>query len=255
MKNNLTRRDFNQKISSAIISYALIDSLFATDAIGKPIEPIVQHWSKRLNEMCQDLKLEKISQRQWQTQIEALFRQVEMNELLKFIDFEKLIKGFQYPDLGVNVKYVKFPKLDGIPQKTVFLKKIFGMKKNRAIIPHGHSNMSSAHLVLKGSFALKHYDKVKEENNHLIIKPTIDKKISIGDASSISDSHNNIHWFIADSDVAFTFDVIMLDLNKKHYDIHNIDINAGEKIANNLIRAKKLDVETALKKYGKHSHH
>lgn len=115
--------------------------------------------------------------------------------------------------------------------------------------------MASAHLVLKGDFALKHYNKVKEEKNHLIIQPTIDKKISVGDASSISDDHNNIHWFIADSEVAFTFDVIMLDLNEKHYDIHNIDILNGEKLSNGSIRAEKLDVQAALKKYGKQSHH
>jgi hypothetical protein len=198
--------------------------------------------------------LEKISQKKWQTQVEALFDTIEMSELLQFIDFDKLIKNFKYPDLGVNTRYVKFPKLEGIPQNTIFIKKIFGMKKGRAIIPHGHSNMASAHLVLKGSFALKHYDKVREEKNHLIIKPTIDKTARVGDASSISDDKNNIHWFIADSDFAFTFDVIMVNLNKKAYDIHNLDIKAGEKLSGNLIRAKKLDVETALKKYGKRHH-
>ena len=254
-KSTVSRREFNQKISSSIISYALIESLFAFDAIAKPIAPITNHWSKQLNEKCKDLRLDTISQQEWQTAVETLFATINMDELLRFIEFDKLIKGFQYPDLGVNVKYVKFPKLAGIPQRTAFVKKIFGMKKGRAIIPHGHSNMASAHLVLKGDFALKHYNKIEEEKNHLIIQPTIDKKISVGDASSISDDQNNIHWFIADSDIAFTFDVIMLDLNEKHYDIHNIDILEGEKLSNGSIRAKKLDVQTALKKYGKQSHH
>ena len=96
---------------------------------------------------------------------------------------------------------------------------------------------------------------MEEEKNHLIVKPTVDRVAQVGDASSISDEKNNIHWFIADSPQAFTFDVIMLDLGGKSYDIHNIDIRDGEKIQNGLIRAQKMDVEAALKKYGKETHH
>lgn len=47
----------------------------------------------------------------------------------------------------------------------------------------------------------------------------------------------------------------MLDLNEKHYDIHNMDILDGEKLSNGSIRAEQLDVPAALKKYGKQSHH
>jgi len=87
---------------------------------------------------------------------------------LTFIDFDRLIQGFTYPDLGVNTKWVKFPPLDGLPERTVFLKKIFGMKKNRAIIPHGHSNMVSAHLVLKGEFASGDTVNIDEKDDELV---------------------------------------------------------------------------------------
>ena len=51
----------------------------------------------------------------------------------------------------------------------------------------------------------------------------------------------------------FTRDVV--DSVIKNPDIENIDPEAAEKIAGNLLRVKKLDVETALKKYGKEMHH
>ena len=178
-----------------------------------------------------------------------------LNDVLKFIDFEKLTKNFQYADLGVNTKPVVFPMIEGLPSNTAFVKKIFGIQKDRAIIPHGHSNMSSSHLVLKGELSLRQFEKVEEEKDHLIIKPTVDRVATVGDASSISDERNNIHWFIANSPHAFTFDVIMLDLDGKEYDIHNIDIRGGENLPNGLIRAEKMDVESALKKYGKETHH
>jgi hypothetical protein len=248
------RRDFSKQILGTALNYFLLESLFSSQAFAKPVAPIANHWAKQLSEICNDLKLEKISSSLWQNQVEKLFNHIQLEELLKFIDFETLTKNFDYPDLGVNTKMITFPKLDGLPEKTVFIKKIFGMRKDRAIIPHGHSNMSSAHLVLKGEFALKHYDKVHEDEKNLFIKPTIEKIAKLGSSSSISDEKNNIHWFIANTETAFTFDVIMLDLGGKEYDIHNIDIEAGEKTRDGLIRAPKMDVQTALKKYGKQHH-
>ncbi len=216
--------------------------------------PITDHWAKRLHEYCQDLDKEYISPGEWQDHVEQLFAHIELNELLKFIEFEKLIQGFEYPDLGVNTKAVRFPKLDGLPENTLFYKKIFGLKKGRSIIPHGHSNMASAHLVLKGDFSLKHYDKIQQEENHLIVKPTISKQIHPGSCSTISDERDNIHWFIADSETAFTFDVIMLNLNQAAYDIQNLDMLEAELIGEGLMRTPILNVETALKKYGKIHH-
>lgn len=248
------RREFGKQVLGAALNYFLLESIFNSQAFAKPVVPIANHWAKQLSEFCNDLKLDKISPVLWQSQVEKLLNHIELTELLKFIDFDNLTRNFDYPDFGVNTKMVQFPKLDGLPEKTVFVKKIFGMKKGRAIIPHGHTNMSSAHLVLKGEFTLKHYDKVAEEDKYLLIKPTIDKTAGVGSSSSISDEKNNIHWFIANTVTAFTFDVIMLDLGGKAYDIHNLDMAAGEKTGKGLIRAPKMNVETALKKYGKQHH-
>lgn len=129
------------------------------------------------------------------------------------------------------------------------------MKKDRAIIPHGHINISSAHLIIKGEMHLRHYEKIRQEENNLIIKPTVDKMINLGESSSISDEKDNVHWFIVNSESAFTFDVIMLDLNGKHYDIYNLDIYEKQDLSDGTLRVPILDVKTALKKYGKETHH
>ena len=46
----------------------------------------------------------------------------------------------------------------------------------------------------------------------------------------------------------------MLDLNNKSYDIHNLDMYEAEDLKNGTFMAPILDVETALKKYGKQHH-
>ena len=68
------------------------------------------------------------------------------------------------------------------------------------------------------------------------------------------DEKDNVHWFIANTETAFTFDVIMLDLNEKPYDIHNLDIFEKQDLSDGNMQVPILDVETALKKYGKQHH-
>jgi hypothetical protein len=251
----MNRREFSKGFLATVANFALIDSLFASNAFGNNIKSITNHWAIKLNEFCSDLRTETITTIQWQQQISELYKEIDLCEILKFIDFENLIKGFQHPELGVNTKPVKFPKLAGLPDRTAFVKKIFGMKKDRAIIPHGHSNMASAHLILNGEMHLRHYEKIKQENENLVIKPTIDKIAKIGDSSSISEEMDNVHWFVANTETAFTFDVIMLDLNNKPYEIHNLDIYEKEDLKDGTLRVPILDIEKALKKYGKETHH
>jgi len=251
-----SRRQFCLTLLGTVAAHALLSSCTATpQVVSSKVEPVLKHWAIGLNEYCADLKTSKLSQIEWQSAVETLFGRIDLPELLKFIDFESLRKGLKYPDLGVSTANVTLPTLDGLPKDVVFLKKIFGLKRDRAIIPHGHSNMSSGHLILEGEFDLRHFEKVSQTKQHLTIRPTIERKAAAGSFSSISDERDNVHWFVATSEYAYTFDVIMLDLNGKRYDIHNLDIEKAEKSANGELRAPIIDVQAALRKYGKGSMH
>ncbi|HEX6280558.1 MAG TPA: hypothetical protein VFZ49_11165 [Pyrinomonadaceae bacterium] len=252
-----SRRQFCSTLLGSVAAHALLSSCTAApEAVVSPkVEPILKHWAIELNEYCSDLRKANLSQRDWQRSMERLFGRIDLSELLKFIDFESLRKGFEYPDLGVATANVALPPLDGLPKDVVFLKKIFGLKRDRAIIPHGHSNMASGHLVLEGEFDLRHFEKLGQTKDHLTIRATIERKAAAGSFSSISDERDNVHWFVATSDHAYTFDVIMLDLNGKQYDIHNIDIERAEKGSNGELRAPIIEVKTALRKYGKGTIH
>ncbi|HWM90033.1 MAG TPA: hypothetical protein VN493_04645 [Thermoanaerobaculia bacterium] len=251
----MNRREFSKSLIGSIASYALFRTLFLKDALAGSVKPVTDHWLRGLHEMSLDLKTGKITPGQWQTKIDELFDRVGFEELLTRIDFDKLVQGFEYPDLGVNTKWVRFPQLEGLPEDLAFYSKIFGMKKDRAIIPHGHRNMVSCHYVLKGELWLRHYDKVEEDGTHMIIEPTVDQLARVGSHSSISDERNNIHWLKATTDTAFTYDVLIVDVNGKKYEVDNIDPYGAEKIAGNQLRVRKLPLEEALNKYGHDSHH
>jgi hypothetical protein len=110
--------------------------------------------------------------------------------------------------------------------------------------------MVSCHYVLKGEFWLRQYNRVADEDTHMIIAPTVDQLARAGSHSSISDERNNVHWLIATTDTAFTYDVIVGGLGGKKTEINNIDPDTAEKIAGNQLRVRKLPVDEALKKYG-----
>ena len=40
---------------------------------------------------------------------------------------------------------------------SVFGKQIFALKKDRSVVPHGHDNMCTGFIILRGSFSGKHY--------------------------------------------------------------------------------------------------
>jgi hypothetical protein len=251
----MNRRELIRSMAGSVASYALFRTLFASDAFAAEVRPITTSWLKSLHEMSMDLKAGKITPGQWQTQIEQLYDRVEVGELLTAIDFDKLTRGFEYPDLGVSTKWVKFPELEGLPDNVTFFSKIFGMRRDRAIIPHGHRNMVSCHYVLKGELWLRHYDKVEEDGTHMVLEPTVDQLAPVGSHSAISDEKNNVHWLKATTETAFTYDVLVVDLNGRKWEVDNVDPDGAEKIAAGRLRVRKLPVEEALKKYGHDMQH
>lgn len=251
----MDRRELLKSLAGSIASYALFRTLFTRDVFAAQVRPVTSSWLKGLHEMSMDLTAGKITPGQWQARIQELFDRVEARELIAAIDFDKLIQGFEHPDLGVNTKWVKFPELEGLPEKLAFYSKIFGMKRDRAIIPHGHRNMVSCHYVLQGELRLRHYDKIEEDGSHMVIEPTVDDLARVGSHSSISDERNNIHWLRATTETAFTYDVLVVDLNGRKWEVDNIDPHGAEKLAGGRLRVRKLGVDEALRKYGNEAHH
>ena len=250
-----SRREVISVLAQGVASYSFFSLLFSTNAFGRPVREHTDHWVKQLNDMSRDLKRGGISQIQWQEQLAELYNYISPEELMEFVDFDRLVKDFTLPDRGVNTRPVRFPRLVGLPNTLVFGKKLFGMKKDRAIIPHGHNNMVSCHFVLQGEVHVRHYNKISEDDTSMVIEPTVDLIGKPGSFSSISDQHNNVHWIRALTPTAFTFDVIVTDLNGDDWDVQNIDPYTAQPNGQGQLRAEKLGVEEALRKYGHDSHH
>ena len=203
----LTRRQFSSQMLGSLVAYSLIETLFQGDLFADGVRPVIQQWMIDLNTLGQDLKGQKLTDLQFQAKMEELYRKVNLPELLKLVQFDRLEKSAKFPDKGAQSLGFDLSKVDGLPKRVVFGKQIFAMKQGRSVVPHGHDNMCTGFIILKGDFAGKHYDRIVDNEDHYLIRPTIDRKFKPGECSTISDHKDNVHWFKADSPTGFIFNI------------------------------------------------
>ncbi len=102
----------------------------------------------------------KLSQVEWQKKIEELYQKADVADFLKLVDFDKLTANLELADTGARSLTVKFPQVEGVTDKLAWGRQIFALKKGRSVVPHGHNNMATAFLILKGDFRGRHYDRI-----------------------------------------------------------------------------------------------
>lgn len=246
----LSRRAFNHGTLGSLLTFSLLESLFASDAFAAEIKPVAANWLASLNQLGHDVKGQKLSQVQWQGKVEELFAAVDLPDLLKFVDFEQLTSNLKFRDQGELSLRAKFPEVEGLPTNLVFGHQTFALKKDRSVVPHGHNNMATAFLVLQGEFSGKHYDRLEDEEKHYIIKPTIDRAFSTGDYSTVSDHKDNVHWFKATSETGFIFNIHVLNVVEGKASGRVYLDPRGEAISGGRIRARKIRAAEAYKLYG-----
>ncbi len=181
----------------------------ATGALASAAKASPRRWLRRLHALSAALAAGELSPRDWQAGIEELNREVDLAQLLGFIDFERLIAGIEYPDDRGAIRSARLPRVRGLPRRLGFGAKIFAYKRGAATAPHGHNGMVSAHLVLAGRFRVRAFNRTLEsdEPGHLLLSPSRDEQSKPGETITMSDERDNVHWIEATADRAYTLDV------------------------------------------------
>ncbi|REK08938.1 MAG: hypothetical protein DWQ37_18910 [Planctomycetota bacterium] len=247
-----SRRKFNAEALGSLLTFSLLETLCRHDLFAAEIRPDAIRWLAEVDELGHDLKGQEIDQVAWQEKVEELLPQLDMPSLLQLIDFDRLTANVKFAERGERSLRFRFPQVKGVPTKLSFGKQIFALRKGRSVVPHGHNNMATAFLILKGDLRGRHYDRVRDEPEHLIIKPTIDRKFVPGECSTVSDYKDNVHWFQAIREPAFIFNLHVLDVrpgSKLRTGRVYVDPE-GEAIAGGLTRARRIGFREANQMYG-----
>ncbi|MDG2383272.1 MAG: hypothetical protein P8N76_16500 [Pirellulaceae bacterium] len=245
------RRSFSKSTIGSLLAYSVLETICVSDVLGAELKPIAARWLAELNNRSNDLRGRELTQIEWQSEIEKLFAQVDLNEFLSYVDFERLIKNMQFRDKGERAFRAKFPAVEGLPTKLAFGHQMFALKKSQSVVPHGHNNMATAFLILRGDFHGRHYDRLEDEEQHLIVKPTIDRRFAVGEYSTVSDQKDNVHWFKAMSDTAYIFNIHLLNVDPEIKRGGRVYIDPkGEQLSGGKIRARKIKAKEAFQLYG-----
>jgi hypothetical protein len=248
-----TRRGFARSALQSLTAIILIEGLWTRRLLGDDVRPILDAWFKELDTISRDVHEHRRKDVEFQQSLERLYDRVDLNALLKTLDFDRLAPGVNFPAKGAKSLPVDFSHVDGLPVKLPFGGQIFAMRKGRSIVPHGHDNMATGFLVLKGDFRGRHYDRIEDHADHYIIRPTIDRGFRPGEFSTISDHKDNVHWFTnTANEPGFVFNVHVMETNPENPKPPGrvyVDPQ-GEKLSGGLIKAPKISFGKVNQLYG-----
>ena len=252
--NNLSRRNFNASLLNSLFAFSLVETLSNHELLAKPIHLLVKDWLAEVEEASSAMKKQQLKQSAWQSKIAEIFARVEPKDLLRAIDFDRLSKKLKLAGSHEGVIEIKPAPSGRMPQELSFSTFIYGMKKGASIPPHCHRNMTSMHMAIGGEMHGWHFDRIADEAQHLIIQPTMDKALALGEVTTISDEKDNVHWFQPTGEVAYTFNIGVYEIDaaqkfggRQFY----LDAAHGEKIGDGKLRVKKLSSQEAYQIYGK----
>lgn len=173
---------------------------------GPPAD--LDQWSRNLVALKDELRNGTIDVLAWQRRVEALNGAVPVEELIRYIDADRLTAAFAYDSaFAETADPVLAPDIIGAAGMRGWFIRIFGMRRGGAIIPHVHNGMVSSHLVINGSFHARTHDRVEDLPDAVRLRQTRDGLLAKGQVISMSDRRDNQHWLIAQQDRSMTFDV------------------------------------------------
>ena len=259
------RREFLQ-VSGGLLTFALASFLYQRGwADDRGMEEL-DAWLAEYHRLGKALGAAEISQEAWQDGIDRLFRSRQPAHLLKRINFPAISRqlmrdvpqkeGELFQTIALDGQSPEqldgpSPEQGAVEPARAVITRIAYVQKGRSIPPHGHSNMVSAFLHLSGEFRVRQFNKLADEADALVVRPSTDFVGGAGLWSSISDTRNNVHWLTAKSDDCFLFTtkLIRLEEGKPFRGRVNIDVRAATSVGGGAVRASKISHDVAAELY------
>jgi len=249
--NEISRRTFGRQSLSALLSGSLLETCWTHGIAAAQEGASVGQRLRALNALSRDVKDQKLRQIEWQQQAENLLAGIDLPELFSLLDINRVTESVTSRHWGLQHVSCDLSAAAGLSSRSVFRSRFVVLKKGRPILPHGHNNMTTALLVLRGRCWGRHYERLEDQENHLLIEPTVDRSFGPGEVSTVSDYRDNIHWFTAESERACLLSLRVSDVRPgSNLPTGRVDVNPrGEKISGGMIRAPRIDDRGALQRF------
>ena len=249
----LSRRSFNESLLRSALTLAFVKGLNKVDVLASPVRPIVRRWLVEMESASHELRRGRLKPVDWQEQIESLLSHVDLKDLLEAVDYDKLSRAAVFPEDHESADDISFTRTRNLPSELSFAPYFYALRKGVAIVPHGHRNMTSMHMMLNGQAHGRQFERVYDEEKYLTIQPTLDKVLEVGAVTTISDQKDNIHWFKALSEPVFMFNIAVFGISaaKGFTGRDYVDPLGGERLGNGMVRVRRIGKDEAYRIYGR----
>jgi len=248
---DLSRRSFGAAGLQALLLACLFQRAARAEALGGSLKWSVRPWLARLDEASAALAAGGLAPRGWQEAVEDTLGRADLGDFLRSLDFERLAAAARFPAQGEGMQRLYFAQDDGRLQPLRFRPFLFTLKKGTAVVPHGHHNMATMHMVLDGRARVRHFDRLDSTASYMLIRPAADIVGGPGTVTSVSDEHQNIHWFEAISDRVFMFNIGVYQIGPGPFGERDyVDPLGGMALDAGVLRVDRLERAAAYAKYG-----
>ena len=174
-----------------------------------------------------ECKQGKISAEGFRKSLEFFYQRIDIDELKRLIDFEKIKKNLEFSDKSrYKINYFTNHRLHNskleyfTPMGHLFshlepyeLKCFLViLPAGEVIAPHAHQRIVSGFLCLEGAVNIRHYNHKVTVNDHLVIEKTIDTTLEPGKFTTNSEITNNIHWMHGQTKTSISFQMHLLNI-------------------------------------------
>ena len=234
-----------RELSGALVT-AIVCALWQRRAFASGLDGAATDWVARIHELGHALRTNAIEAAEWGDAMEALAASIDLDDVLARTDFERVAARMRLPDRGAGVHRIRLPGVDGP------VVKMFGLRRGRALVPHGHDGIASLHLVVHGRLHGRHWDRIDDGSDHLLVRPTEGRSYERGDASTATRDRDNVHWLHAETDLAFAFGVAVegLDPTRPSRRVY-VDPERATVEDGGLLRMPVIDRAVAMRRYGR----
>jgi len=246
--DGVSRRGFLIDAARTMLAYSLVELCRPGGALAAS-DTAFERWVARVQGLSSDLSDGRATTHAWRRRMPRFTRRVPLDALRRAVDLDAAVPRLRTLVDPEPQERRSLPLPSGL-EHVNFTAILSYVREGFAVVPHGHHNMVSMHLVLDGALHLRQYDRVREEPGSLVIRPVADRVCRPGETTAISADRGNVHWFQGLTD-SYALIVAAYDLDpgagaaRRDY----VDPVGGEVLSDRSIRAPILTVDEARQRY------
>lgn len=154
--------------------------------------------------------------------LDAFYRETDRRDLAEQLRFAELRLKLDRPDaykIGITrlaaeagadrflSRFDMWRRRFGLLQHLDVRCDVLVLRQEQQVPPHGHSRVVSGFYLLEGRVACRHYDRIREEEDCVVVRQVLDLVHEPGGYTTNSESHHNIHWLKGIAPTSYLFRV------------------------------------------------